>query len=45
MYDNASGICNMYLENYFDQYVALSGNKQPKFVNKYDPVNLFLATY
>ena len=28
MYDNVSGICNMYLEVYFDQYIALLNHKK-----------------
>ena len=30
MYDNVSGICNIYLETYFDQYIALLNHKKKK---------------
>ena len=45
MYDNGSGMYNMYLVTYFHQFMALSDNKKRKLCNKYDPVNLFLETY
>ena len=44
VHDNVSGIY-MYLETYFDQYMALSDSKKRKLGNKYDSVNLFLETY
>ena len=34
----------MYLETYFDQFMALSDNKKRKLGNKDDPVNLFIET-
>ena len=45
VYDNASGIYNMYQETYFNQYMALSDNKKRKLGSKYDPVNLFFKIY
>ena len=42
---HVSGIYNMYLEPYFDQYMDLSDNKKRKLGNKYDSGNLFLETY
>ena len=44
MYDNASEMYNIYLETYFNNSMALSGNKK-KLGNKYDSVNLFFKTY
>ena len=35
---------NIYLETYFNNSMALSGNKK-KLGNKYDSVNLFFKTY
>ena len=35
----------MYLETYFDKYMALADNQKRKLGNKYDPVNLFHETY
>ena len=34
----------MYIETYFDQYMALSDKKKRKLGNKYDPISLFLET-
>ena len=45
LYDNAFELYNECLENYFDEYKALSDAQKRKVGIKYDTINLFVERY